>query len=52
MACAYVGNVVMPPLFGMIAQTLDVGLLPIYLLVIAIVMIVCSEYVTRRYKSA
>ena len=52
MACAYVGNVVMPPLFGMIAQTLDIGLLPLYLLVVAGVMIVCSEYVTRRYKTA
>ena len=38
MASAYIGNVVMPPLFGLIANHISVGLLPLYLLIILVVM--------------
>ena len=38
MASAYIGNVVMPPLFGFIASYLSISLLPAYLLAILVVM--------------
>ncbi len=38
MASAYVGTCIMPPVFGLIANTLDVKWLPVYLLVILLVM--------------
>ncbi|MBP3914362.1 MFS transporter [Clostridium sp.] len=40
MASAYVGNLLMPPLFGIIANHISVIVFPIYLLLILIVMIV------------
>lgn len=38
MASAYVGNCLMPPLFGVIANHTTIALLPYYLLVILILM--------------
>lgn len=38
MASAYVGNLLMPPLFGIIANNVTAALLPVYLLVILIIM--------------
>ena len=38
MASAYTGNVVMPPLFGMIADCISPGLFPFYLFLILILM--------------
>ena len=38
MACAYVGTFCMPPLFGLIANHINVALLPVYLLVILVLM--------------
>ena len=40
MASAYVGNLLMPPLFGIIANHISVIVFPIYLLLILIVMVV------------
>ena len=40
MASAYVGNLLMPPLFGIIANHISVRLFPVYLLLILIVMVV------------
>ena len=40
MASAYTGNVVMPPLFGVIANYIGIHLLPVYLLGILVVMMV------------
>lgn len=40
MASAYVGNLLMPPLFGIIANHISVRLFPLYLLLILIVMVV------------
>lgn len=40
MASAYVGNLLMPPLFGIIANHISVKVFPIYLLLILIVMVV------------
>lgn len=39
MASAYLGNCVMPPLFGLIAGRIGIGLFPIYLLAILAVMV-------------
>ena len=43
MACAYVGSLAMPPLFGLIAQYLSISLYPFYLLIILILMVVMHE---------
>lgn len=40
MASAYVGNLLMPPLFGIIANHISVRIFPIYLLLILIVMVI------------
>lgn len=42
MASAYVGNLLMPPLFGIIANHISVIVFPIYLLLILIVMVVMN----------
>lgn len=38
MASAYVGNIIMPPLFGIIAENIAIKLLPVYLLLILLLM--------------
>lgn len=43
MASAYIGTCLMPPLFGLIANNISVGLFPVYLLVILFLMIVMHE---------
>ena len=43
MAFAYMGTLAMPPLFGAIANAVNVSLLPIYLFVIMVLMIVMHE---------
>lgn len=48
MASAYVGNCLMPPLFGLIANHITVSLFPFYLLVILIVMILMHETLLKR----
>ncbi|MDU2121594.1 MAG: MFS transporter [Clostridium celatum] len=40
MASAYVGNLLMPPLFGIIANHISVRVFPIYLLLILIIMVI------------
>ncbi len=50
MASAYVGSTFMPPLFGMIAQHVSIGLYPVYLMVFALLMIVMSEKLIRVLK--
>ena len=39
MASAYLGSCIMPPLFGLIANHLNIGLFPLYLLAILAVMV-------------
>ncbi len=48
MASAYVGNCVMPPLFGLIAAHISAALLPVYLLAILAVMVLTHEALLRR----
>ncbi len=43
MACAYVGSMCMPPLFGLIAQHVSVNLFPFYLVVFLALMVAMHE---------
>lgn len=48
MASAYVGTCFMPPLFGIIANTITVALLPVFLLVLLVLMAVTHEFLTKK----
>ena len=48
MASAYVGTCLMPPIFGLIANHINVALLPVYLLAILCLMAVMHEKMLRR----
>lgn len=48
MASAYTGTCLMPPLFGLIANHIQVGLLPIFLLVLLALMAFLYQQLTRR----
>lgn len=50
MASAYLGNCVMPPLFGLIANHVNIGLFPVYLLLILAVMVGMHEITCRKVK--
>lgn len=47
MAFAYMGILVMPPLFGIIANVITVSLLPVYLLALLILMLVMHERLNK-----
>lgn len=47
MACAYVGSSLMPPLFGLIVEHVNIKLYPLYLLFFVILMIVMVEMLNR-----
>ena len=47
MASAYIGNCLMPPLFGLIANHIHVALLPLYLLLILGLMVWMHEKMLR-----
>lgn len=48
MASAYMGTLLMPPLFGLIANHISVALLPMYLLAILIVMMVMYQRLMQK----
>ncbi len=48
MAFAYVGFLVMPPLFGLIAEHISISLLPVYLLILLACIIVMHEILMRN----
>ena len=48
MASAYLGNCLMPPLFGLIANHISISLLPLYLLLILALMASMHELALRR----
>ena len=48
MASAYLGTLMMPPLFGLIANHISVSLLPGYLLVILVLMVLMHERMIRK----
>ena len=47
MAGAYLGNCLMPPLFGLIANHISIGLLPLYLLALLAVMALSHRQTVR-----
>ena len=48
MASAYIGTSLMPPLFGLVAEHIDVVLLPVYLLAILATMTLMHERLLRK----
>ena len=51
MAAAYVGIMVVPPLFGLLAQRIDASLFPYYLLLLYVVMIIGSIFLKKKHSS-
>ncbi len=52
MASAYLGTTLMPPLFGLLANHISVGLYPAYMTVILVLMVVMHERVVRATEGA
>ncbi len=52
MACAYVGSLLLPSLFGLIANHISAAWLPGYLLVILVLMICMHEKLERKTRKA
>lgn len=50
MASAYVGTCLMPPLFGLIANHINVALLPVYLFAILFFMIIMYELLLKKTR--
>ena len=50
MAFAYTGTLCMPPLFGIIANTITVALLPVYLIILLVLMVVMHEALLRKTR--
>ena len=51
MASAYVGTLAMPPLFGLIANHISIGLFPIFLLVVLAGMALMHERLVRKTRT-
>ncbi len=51
MASAYIGTTLMPPLFGWIAGDGNIGLLPLFLLLLAAGMLLLTEAANRRIRA-
>ena len=52
MASAYAGSTFMPPLFGLIARHVNVGLYPVYLGLFALLLLIMTERLFRAVGSA
>ena len=52
MASAYLGTTLMPPLFGLIANHISVGLYPVYMGAILLLMILIHERMIKLAKPA
>ena len=50
MAFAYIGFLLMPPLFGVIAEKISISLLPLYQLILLVLMFVMHEVVVSKKK--
>ncbi len=48
MASAYIGTLLMPPIFGFIAEHINISLYPFFLLIILILMFVMHELLLKR----
>jgi len=47
MASAYTGSALMPPLFGFIANTINIGLYPVFLLILAVILLCMTEKLNK-----
>jgi fucose permease len=52
MAFAYTGFLIMPTLFGVIADNISIGLLPVYILTLLAVMFIMHELVVKKAGSS
>lgn len=50
MASAYCGSTFMPPLFGLLAQHISIGLYPLYLGLFALLMLVMTELLNKTVR--
>lgn len=50
MAGAYVGSTIIPPIFGLIANHVNIGLFPVYILVLSGTMILSYQILLRRTR--
>lgn len=50
MASAYIGTCLMPPLFGVLANTISIALLPLLLLGVLALMVVMHELLSRKTR--
>jgi fucose permease len=50
MAFAYIGFLVMPPLFGVIAEKISIMLLPLFLSILLVAMVLMHEIVVKKTK--
>lgn len=48
MASAYVGSTFMPPVFGLIANHISIGLYPVYMMIFVVLMVVMMEKLNKR----
>ena len=48
MAFAYTGFLIMPSLFGMIADYVSISLLPVFILMLLVIMFVMHELVMKK----
>lgn len=51
MACAYIGSTLMPPLFGLVAQYINIALFPFYLLILITTALTMSELLNKKIKA-
>lgn len=51
MACAYLGTTLMPPLFGLIADYINIAWYPVYLFGLVLLMAAMTEYVNRHPRA-
>lgn len=52
MACAYIGTTFTPPLFGLVASHIHIGLYPLYIFLFTVLMLIMSERLNRIVKGA
>jgi fucose permease len=48
MAFAYIGSTFTPPLFGLIAEHISISLFPVFLLILAFVLLITTEIVNSK----
>ncbi len=51
MACAYAGSTLMPPLFGLLVQTISVSILPFFILFFLVILILCNEKMNKIFRN-